>query len=345
MRNLTLPLMMAASLTCAAPVFADTSLGDVVNGLAQSLFNQELDKRAYIAAQSANTVSAYRDYLRQYPKGIYRGNALQALASLGAVADPAQPNPPDYGGTLTPPQQEAALGLLLSEKIAIQRRLTALGYSTHGTDGIYGANTRGAISNWQSANRQPVTAYLTEAQARLLLGQTGPVVTPPPDGGTGTYSAAQVEAGLGLTRSQRIEIQQQLTAIGYNTGVADGLWGSNTRTAIARWQAKNSVNATGYVTSPQVRLIASQAGPTVQPPLDGAGNAALEESLLNLTPDEKADLQQRLTHLGYTTYSANGVFARASRAAIGRWQGDEGLPVTGYLTADQVRTIRVETGG
>ncbi len=346
MRKLTLPVMMAASLILAAPVRADTSLGDMVNSLAQTLLTPELDKRAYIAAQNANTPRAYRDYLLQYPKGIYRGNAMSALAALGEGVDPSQPYPPQDGNIQPPAQQEAALGLRLSEKIAIQRRLKSLGYPTHGTDGIYGPNTRRAISNWQSANRQPVTAYLTETQARLLLGKTGPVVTPPRDDGGGLVSSAQVEAALGLTRSQRIEIQRQLTAIGYNTGIADGLWGSNTRTAIARWQTRNSQTATGYVTGPQVRLIARQAGQTGgPPPLDAAGNAALEESLLNLMPDEKADLQQRLTRLGYTIYSTNGVFGRTSRTAIGNWQSDEGLAVTGYLTADQVRTIRVETGG
>lgn len=346
MRKLTLPLMMAASLSLAAPVCADTSLGDMVDSLAQTLLSPELDKRAYIAAQNANTARAYRDYLVKYPKGIYRGNALAALAAAGEVADPSQPYPPRYGNTLPPPRQEAALGLRLSEKIAIQRRLTALGYNTHGTDGIYGPNTRRAISNWQRANFQPVTSYLTETQARLLLGKIGPVVTPPRDDGGGGLSSAQVEAALGLTRSQRIEIQRQLTAIGYNTGIADGLWGSNTRTAIARWQTRNSQSATGYVTNPQVRLIARQAGQTGgPPPLNGAGSAALEESLLNLMPAEKADLQLRLTRLGYTTYSTDGVFGRTSRDAIGRWQSDEGLVVTGYLTADQVRLLRVETGG
>ena len=347
MRKLTLSVMMVASLILAAPVRADTSLGDMVNNLTQSLIAPELDKRAYIAAQTANTVRAYRDYLIQYPKGIYRGNALAALAALGEVAPPPQPYPPQDGNTLPPAQQEAALGLRLSEKIAIQRRLTALGYSTHGTDGLYGPNTRRAISNWQSANLQPMTTYLTEAQARLLLGKTGLFVPPPPKDDSGLFSAAQVEAALGLTRNQRIEIQRQLTTIGYNTGIADGLWGSNTRTAIARWQTRNGQAATGYVTSPQVGLIARQAGQTVgPPPLDAAGSAALEESLLNLMPEEKADLRHRLTRLGYTTpYSANGVFDRATREAIGRWQSDEGLTVTGYLTADQVRTIRFETGG
>jgi peptidoglycan hydrolase-like protein with peptidoglycan-binding domain len=348
MRNFALPLMMATCLSVAAPVQAQSNLGDVVNGVAQSLLSQEVDKRAYVAAQNANTVQAYRSYLAQFPKGLYRTNAERALAQLGVTVNPGTNVPPVTGGTLTPAQQEAALGLNFSQRVAIQRRLTALGFDTRGADGAWGYNTRTAIANWQASTRQTATAYLTLSQANVLLqGQTGPVVTPPTGGGTTVYAAAQAEAALGLSRTQRITIQTQLNRIGYNTGTPDGLWGSNTRKALAKWQTANRVSATGYVTGPQVNLIAQQAGGLTQPtPTPGNGaNAALQESLLSLTPYEKADLQRRLTRLGYNTYGADGVLGQNSRTAIARWQGDEGLKATGYFTADQVRKIRVETGG
>lgn len=352
MRNFALPLMMATCLSFAAPLQAQSNLGDVVNGVAQSLLTQEMDKRAYIAAQNANTVPAYRGYLSQYPKGLYRSNAERALVQLGVSVNPGTNNPrPGTGGTLTPAQEEASLGLSFSQRVAIQRRLTTLGFNTRGADGAWGYNTRSAIANWQASTRQTATAYLTLAQANdLLRGQTGPVVTPPTGGGNGGdtsgYSSAQIEASLGLSRTQRIEIQSQLTKIGYNTGMPDGLWGSNTRSAIAKWQSANRMSATGYLTGAQVTMIARQAGTVAQPgPTPGGGaNAAVEESLLSLTSYERIDLQRRLTHLGYNTYGADGAFGPNTRRAIARWQGDEGLTITGYLTADEVRKIRVETG-
>lgn len=350
MRNFALPLMLASSLSLAAPLHAQSNLGDVVNGVAQSLLTQELDKRAYVAAQNANTVSAYRSYLAQFPNGIYRGNALNALARLGATVTPGTGTQPPVtgGGSLSAAQEEASLGLSYAQKVTIQRRLTSLGFDTHGADGVWGYNTRTAIANWQARNRQTATAYLTLAQANSLL--QGTVVTPPPTGGNngtgGAYSAAQIEASLGLSRTQRVNIQAQLNKIGYPTGTPDGLWGSKTRGAIAKWQVANRMSGTSYLTGAQVNLIAQQAGTVVQPnPQPGAGdNAALQESLLSLTTYEKIDLQRRLTRLGYNTYGADGVFGQNSRSAIARWQGDEGLRVTGYLTADQVRKIRVETG-
>lgn len=341
MRYFNLPVLLVSGLALAAPVQADTDLGKVFSGVAQSLINQELEKNAYIQAQSANTVSAYRGYLAQYPNGIYRRNAEQALAKLGASAG-GTTRPPVDDGTLSAAQEEAAIGLSFSERVTIQRRLTAMGFSTRGSDGVFGYNTRTAIAAWQRANRLPVTSYLTGAQVRVI--SQGAVVTPPVDNG-GVYSAAETEAAIGLSRSQRIEIQRQLSKLGYDAGGADGLWGSKTRAAIKSWQGANKLTATGYVTEAQVNLIAKQGGPVAEAPTGGYGNVALEESLLGLTRTERIDIQRRLTRLGYSTYGADGVWGSNTRRALRQWQADEGLSVTGYITADQVRKIRVETGG
>ena len=332
MRSFTLPLILAASFGLSTPVVAQNDFGDVIGGIAQTLIQQERDRNAYIAAQEANTASAYRNYLADFPNGKYRANAEQALARLGVPVD---------GSTASARQTEARLGITYTQRIAVQRRLTRLGYNTFGADGNWGRNTRNAIATWQRDKGDKVTGYLTAAQLRALLGDV--IVTPPDDNTPpGTLSAAQVEASLRLTRTQRIEIQRQLTKIGYNTGVADGLWGSRTRTAISGWQRANRKTQTGYVTATEVKLIAAQAGSVTPAPVpDDGDGAALEERLLDLTIAERVDLQRRLIRLGYPANRTDGVFGPGTRRAIADWQADEGETVTGYLTADQVRLIRV----
>lgn len=336
MRTLTLPLALAACIGLSAPVAAEVDLQEILGGLAQGLIQQEQDRTAYIAAQSADTVVAYRDYLASYPKGAYRTNAERALARLGA---------PVAGSSEAAAQLEARLGITFAQKVAVQRELTQLGYRTYGTDGVWGRNTRNAIASWQTSRGETASGYVTEAQLRVLL-RNGGVVNPPDTAPpSGTLSGAEVEASLGLTRSQRITIQRQLTSLGYNAGVADGLWGSKTRTAIMAWQAANKKTQSGYVTAAQVKLIAEQAGAkaTPTPTPDTSSGAVLEERLLGLTMAERADIQSRLTRLGYNTYGADGVFGSNTRRAIAAWQGDEGATITGYMTADQVRQIRVDT--
>jgi peptidoglycan hydrolase-like protein with peptidoglycan-binding domain len=351
MRTFPLTLILATGFGLSAPLTAPVQaqdLGEVVSGIAESLLAQELDKQAYIAAQEANTVNAYRGYLQQYPRGVYRANAERALARLGApvegtVAPPVSAPPPVDGVTPSPQQVEAQLGITRSQRVAVQRELTRLGYSTGGADGVWGRNTRSAIVGWQRGTGYTGTGYLTEMQLRTLLGG-GSVVTPVEPEPEVADTPARVEAALGLTRAQRIAIQGQLTKLGHDAGVADGLWGSRTRMAISGWQRANRQTETGYVTAAQVRLLAEQAGP-VAGPAEPTEDAALEERLLGLSLAERVDLQRRLTRLGYSTYGADGVFGRNTRTAISGWQRDEALAVTGYLTADQVRLIRVQTGG
>ncbi len=256
MRNVTLPMVLLASLAVTGPARAETNLGDVVSGIAQSLIAQEADRNAYIQAQRLNTVRGYRAYLAQHPKGAYRGNAERALVKLGASVEP---------GPVTP---------------------------------------------------DPVT---------------------PPVGS----SAARVEAAIGLTRAQRVTLQKQLAVLGYQTGQADGLWGSKTRTALGKWQKANKLTVTGYITAPQVRLIARQAGAAAEPDTDvpSAADDAVEERLLSLSFDERREVQRRLTFLGYRTYGTDGTFGRNTRLALAAWQRDEGLRASGYLTADQFRSL------
>ena len=257
MRKTTLSILLAASMAIAAPVRAETDIEKALSQMAQSFFNQQVDRNAYVEAQSLNTIKAYRNYLAQFPKGAYRVNANQALAKLGAT----QPDDP-------PP----------------------------------------------------------------VLG--------------GPQTAAMIEGSIGLSRSQRTLIQKQLTLIGYPTGVADGLWGSRTRRAISQWQTANKLSATSYVTARQVRLIGQQAGTKAgaDPEAPAAVNDAVEERLLGLTYAERREIQQRLTLLGYDTRGADGAIGYYTRRALAAWQHDQGQRASGYLTADQLRLLRRQSG-
>lgn len=56
---------------------------------------------------------------------------------------------------------------------AIQRALTNLGFDTKGIDGVYGANTRAAVSAYQKSQNAKVTGVLTDRQVDRLLDRSG----------------------------------------------------------------------------------------------------------------------------------------------------------------------------
>ena len=66
------------------------------------------------------------------------------------------------------PEIEKALNLQYSQRIEIQTALTALGFNTKGTDGVFGQNTRDAIANYQEKNNYPATGYLTLRQIKEI---------------------------------------------------------------------------------------------------------------------------------------------------------------------------------
>lgn len=49
-----------------------------------------------------------------------------------------------------------------------------------------------------------------------------------------------------ITRSQARDMQEALTALGYDTGGVDGIVGANTRAALRRFQADSGLIADGY---------------------------------------------------------------------------------------------------
>lgn len=60
-----------------------------------------------------------------------------------------------------------------------------------------------------------------------------------------------------LSTSQVTRLQQRLTAAGYDTKGADGIIGTNTRKAFARWQADNNQTPDGFITQRSAASLAS----------------------------------------------------------------------------------------
>ena len=67
--------------------------------------------------------------------------------------------------------------------------------------------------------------------------------------------------------------------------------------------------------------------------------AEAAEAALNLTRDQRRNIQRALTLLDYNTRGIDGIFGRGTRAAIGAFQQAEGFEVTGYLNRTQIREL------
>ncbi|SCY42704.1 peptidoglycan-binding domain-containing protein [Paracoccus tibetensis] len=315
------------------PSQAEPDLGEVVGTIARTILEQQqgAHERALWDGVVANgSAAAYRQYLDTYPEGPNAQAARDQLARLEAAT----------AAETRAAQSELRLGLAREDRVAVQRRLAAGGYYTAGIDGAFGAGTRRAITAWQRANGFGPTGYLDQRQLPLLLDRADArPAAPAPAADVAATSAAQAELNLGLTRAQRVQIQHDLIDLGYDPKGADGLFGTGTREAIRAWQRNTGQGATGYMTAAMISALRADAEARgSEASVDRA--AAVDEDLLGLTRAERTRVQQRLISLGYLRGQADGVFGSTTRSAIGRWQGDNGLAETGYLTAEQVRTLQ-----
>lgn len=60
------------------------------------------------------------------------------------------------------------------------------------------------------------------------------------------------------------------------------------------------------------------------------------EKALELTSEQRHEIQRMLTLLDYNTRGIDGIFGRGTRAAISSWQESQGFVSTGFLNRDQI---------
>lgn len=263
MNRITLPLALMAGLAAPVQVLAQDGISDVLGGVARAMITQELDRNSYNQARQQNTAAAYEQYLANFPQGAHRQEARTALNNLlgrqPAVQPPVYQQPQAVN---TAASIEANLGLSRRERTEVQQQLTALGYNTRGADGAWGNNTRTAIRNWQTANGFAASGYVTRQDLALMNSQYAalPKAQTAPLPGTPAVGDEAAERALGLSVSERREVQLRLTLLGHQTEGTAGSFNADTRRALRAWQRSQGSPETGYLTSDQLRALQRQTG-------------------------------------------------------------------------------------
>jgi len=149
---------------------------------------------------------------------------------------------------------------------------------------------------------------------------------------------------LGSRGSAVADLQKKLNSLGYNAGKADGIFGSQTRSAVMAFQKANGLAVDGIV------------GPATWAKLNGSSSAANSSKSTESKPaDSKSEsssrgsspitqtlrqgsrgsqvkiLQERLNSLGYNAGKADGIFGSKTRSAVMAFQKANGLAVDGIV--------------
>jgi peptidoglycan hydrolase-like protein with peptidoglycan-binding domain len=116
----------------------------------------------------------------------------------------------------------------------VQNRLRQLGFFADPADGVWGPGTQVALENFQRAQRLDVSGQLTPSTLAAMGFEPGSF---PP---RSTASATE-PLDPAVVRS----IQRELRRLGFYRGTADGVWGSRSQEALARFQESRGLQASG----------------------------------------------------------------------------------------------------
>ena len=110
-----------------------------------------------------------------------------------------------------------------------------------------------------------------------------------------------------------------------------GTYGAGTRAAVEAFQYRRGLRVDG-VCGPQTWSALVEAGRTI-------GDRFLYRRTPMLRGDDVAELQQRLSALGFDSGRVDGIFGDLTSAALGEFQRNVGLPVDGIAGASTVAEL------
>lgn len=207
----------------------------------------------------------------------------------------------------------------------LQGRLAELGYYAGGVDGIYGETTASAVKAFQRANGLSGDGQAgVQTQSKLYSSSaryaSSPVATANPDA-TRTLT-------LGMTGNDVYALQERLIELRYLSGVADGVFGTETQAALIAFQKNNGLTADGNAGSSTLKKLAGscKAATRTTPTPVPSGTVTLREG------DEGENvyiLQAYLFELGYYTGRIDGRFSAETTEAVKAFQRANGLTADG----------------
>ncbi len=151
-----------------------------------------------------------------------------------------------------------------------------------------------------------------------------------------SLSSTPALSQLGSRSEEVRQIQTRLKDWGYYTGSIDGIYGTQTQTAVRYFQQRNGLMVDGI------------AGKATLSALGISSNAVSASSSSVLKRGSQGStvrtLQTRLKEWGYYKGSVDGVYGSATEAAVKQFQKKNGLAVDGIAGPATLRAIGISGG-
>ena len=214
----------------------------------------------------------------------------------------------------------------------LQSRLKDAGFFTYPyLTQYFGPITKDALEKYQRANGIAPTGVLGFETRALLNGETV---------SSGAKLLLKRELFEGMQGETVHQVQLKLEALGYFSGDANGIFDSNLREAVRRFQVASGLPPTGYVsyatwntlTDLYAATPSPVAGPTESTPESGTYVFTLPLSI-GSRGNEVTELQCFLQELGFfaKNVECTGYFGPITESAVTAFQASRGIEAIGIV--------------
>ncbi len=193
----------------------------------------------------------------------------------------------------------------------LQNRLFEMGYMQTVT-GFFGEQTEDAVRKFQANNNLVVDGRVGGHTREALYS------------GAANANFAHYDDKKDVVKSY----QQYLSNLGYLTTTPDGVYGTDTRAAVARFQEINGLISDGYLGPSTTYLLKS-------------GKARANGLAFGMSGDDVKNMQKLLANLGYMkAANATGYFGEITENAVKNYQQANKLGVDGIVGKNTMSALR-----
>ena len=155
----------------------------------------------------------------------------------------------------------------------------------------------------------------------------------------GFSASAAVSYKKGDSGSEIVKIQEALKSTGYYSGVADGVFGSATQTAVKNFQKARGLTADGVVGTKTLEALGIKGLAAGSDNLSTKGRVVHNTMREGSSGDEVKLLQRALNEAGYYMGVLDGQFGAGTKAAVKSFQSAKGLTADGVAGAKTLRAL------
>jgi len=155
----------------------------------------------------------------------------------------------------------------------------------------------------------------------------------------------------GMKGAEVKKLQQDLTNKGYSTKGIDGIFGSNTESAVKKFQKDNNIKTDGVVGESTKKALAKKTSAPKTPAKKEASKKTVKDNpTFSSTPLKKGmkgaevkKLQQTLTNKGYSTKGIDGIFGSNTEAAVKKFQKANNIKADGVVGESTKKALSSNT--